>query len=123
FLFALDEVRLSRGKHDARFAVLRIGGALHACGLRINDIDRIVFYEEPKLKLSRLWDEVIDNWPRSRRICDEDLPRFVQHKLPVASQLRAHMGFNHRVESSEHHRSHAASAFFTSPFERAVVVT
>jgi len=52
---------LSRRKHDARFPVLAIGSALHACGLRINDIDRIVFYEDPNLKLSRLWDQVIDN--------------------------------------------------------------
>src|SRR5205085_2144353 len=103
--------------------VLAIVIELHASGLRINDIDRIVFYEDPKLKLNRLWDQVIDNWPRSRRIFDADLPRFVQHKLPIAGQLRAHMGFNHRVEFSEHHRSHAASAFFTSPFEHALVVT
>jgi carbamoyltransferase len=122
-LFAVHEERLSRVKHDARFPVLAMGSALHASGLRINDIDRIVFYEDPKLKLGRLWDQVIDNWPRSRRLFADDLPRFVHHKLPIAAQLRAHMGFHHPVEFSEHHRSHAASAFFTSPFERAVVVT
>jgi carbamoyltransferase len=122
-LFAIHEERLSRQKHDARFPVLAIGSALHACGVRINDIDRIVFYEDPKLKLGRLWDQVIDDWPRSRRIFNDDLPRFVRHKLPIAGQLRAQMGFHHPVEFSEHHRSHAASAFFTSPFERAVVVT
>jgi len=122
-LFAVHEERLSRVKHDARFPVLAIGSALHATGLRINDVDRIVFYEDPKLKLGRLWDQVIDNWPRSRRLFADDLPRFVHHKLPIGAQLRAHMGFHRPVEFSEHHRSHAASAFFTSPFERAVVVT
>ena len=121
--FAIHEERLSRLKHDARFPVLAIGSALHASGLRINDIDRIVFYEDPNVKLRRLWDQVVDNWPRSRRLFEHDLPRFVQHKLPIAAQLHAHMGFNHPVEFSEHHRSHAASAFFTSPFERAIVVT
>src|ERR1700746_1419414 len=121
--FAIHEERLSRVKHDARFPVLAIGSALHACGLRISDIDRIVFYEEPKLKLKRLWDQVIDNWPRSRRTFDDDLPRFVPHTLPSEAQLRGHMGFPHPVEVSEHHRSNAASAFFTSPFDRAVVVT
>jgi carbamoyltransferase len=121
--FAIHEERLSRLKHDSRFPVLAIGAALQATGLRINDIDRIVYYEDPTVKLNRLWDQVIDYWPRSRRVFDSDIPGFVQHKLPIAVQLRTHMGYHGPVEFSEHHRSHAASAFFTSPFERAVVVT
>jgi carbamoyltransferase len=96
---------------------------MEALGARVNDFDRVVFYEDPALKLNRLWDQVIDYWPRSRRIFDSDIPAFVQHKLPVAAQLRKHLNFTRTVECSEHHRSHAASAFFTSPFERAVVVT
>lgn len=121
--FAIQEERLSRVKHDSRFPVLAIGSALKSSGLGINDIDRIVFYEDPNTKLRRLWDQVIDCWPRSRRIFERDIPGFVHHKLPVAAQLRTHIGFHGPVEFSEHHRSHAASAFFTSPFERAVVVT
>ena len=108
--FAIHEERLSRLKHDARFPVRAIGSGLDALDLQINDFDRIVLYEDPAVKLTRLWDQVIDYWPRSRRIFDHDIPRFVHHKMPIA-QLRAH--FNHpTVEFSEHHRSHAASAFF-----------
>jgi carbamoyltransferase len=121
--FAIHEERLSRVKHDARFPVLAIGHALEACGIGINDLDRIVFYEDPSLKLDRLWDQVIDGWPRSRRLFTEDIPRFVRHKLPIAAQIREHLGFQGSIEHSQHHRSHAASAFFTSPFERAIVVT
>jgi len=121
--FAIHEERLSRVKHDARFPVLAIGHALEACGIGINDLDKIVFYEDPPLKLRRLWDQVIDGWPHSRRMFSEDIPRFVQHKLPIAEQIREHLGFQGDIEHSQHHRSHAASAFFTSPFERAVVVT
>jgi carbamoyltransferase len=62
-LFAIQEERLSRVKHDPRFPVLAIGHALEACGIGINDLDRIVFYEDPSLKLQRLWDQVIDGWP------------------------------------------------------------
>ncbi len=91
--------------------------------MRINDLDRIVFYEDPTVKLNRLWDQVINYWPRSRRLFDDDLPRFVHHKMPIADQIRQHLGFHGTIENSEHHRSHAASAFFTSPFHRAVVVT
>jgi carbamoyltransferase len=121
--FAIHEERLSRRKHDSRFPVLAIGGALDAAGLRINDIDRIVFYEEPLVKLRRLWDQVIDDWPRSRQIFEHDLPGFVHHKLPIGTQLRTHMAFQRELEFCGHHRSHAASAFFTSPFERAIVLT
>jgi carbamoyltransferase len=121
--FAIHEERLSRVKHDARFPVLAIGHALEACGIGVNDIDRIVFYEDPSLKLDRLWDQVIDGWPHSRRLFADDIPRFVRHKLPIAGQIREHLGFQGSVEHSQHHRSHAASAFFTSPFERAIVVT
>jgi carbamoyltransferase len=121
--FAIHEERLSRRKHDSRFPVLAIGGALDAAGLRINDIDRIVFYEEPLVKLRRLWDQVIDDWPRSRQIFEHDLPGFVHHKLPIGTQLRTHMAFQRELEFCGHHRSHAASAFFTSRFERAIVLT
>src|SRR3954467_12544165 len=121
--FAIHEERLSRRKQDARFPALAVGRALEAAKLRINDLDRIVFYEDPAVKLDRLWDQVIDYWPRSRRIFDESIPKFVRHKLPVAAQLKKHFNYLGPVEHSSHHRSHAASAFFTSPFERAVVVT
>src|SRR5947208_11625560 len=120
--FAIHEERLSRRKQDARFPALAVGRALEAAKLRINDLDRIVFYEDPALKLNRLWDQVIDYWPRSRRVFEQDIPGFVHHKLPVDAQIRNYMGFQGNIEYSEHHRSHAASAFYTSPFERAVVV-
>jgi carbamoyltransferase len=121
--FAIQEERLSRRKHDRRFPALAIAHGLQACGIRINDLASIVFYEDPQLKLKRLWDQVIDYWPRSRRMFEQDIPGFVHHKLPIDAQIRNYMGFQGNIEYSEHHRSHAASAFFTSPFERAVVVT
>jgi carbamoyltransferase len=121
--FAIHEERLSRVKHDARFPVRAIGAALDALQLDINDFDRIVFYEDPAVKLDRLWNQVIDYWSRSRHILDESIPKFVQHKLPVAAQLKKHLNYIGPVAHSSHHRSHAASVFFTSPFERAVVIT
>jgi carbamoyltransferase len=121
--FAIQEERLSRRKHDRRFPALAIAHGLQACGVPINDLASIVFYEDPQLKLKRLWDQVVDNWPRSRRMFEQDIPGFVRHKLPIDAQIRNYLGFQGNIEFSEHHRSHAASAFFTSPFERAVVVT
>jgi carbamoyltransferase len=121
--FAIHEERLSRQKHDPRFPVLALGAASQTCGIVTGDLDRIVFYEDPKTKLSRLWDQVIDYWPRSQRLFADDIPRFVQYKMPLKTLLRNHFGYHGEVEFSQHHRSHAASAFFTSPFERALVVT
>ena len=120
--FAIHEERLSRVKHDARFPFLAIGRALQAAGVDgIVDIDRIVLYEDPRLKLRRLWDQAVAFWPRSARLLFEDIPRFWQLKQPER-EIRAR-GYPGGIECSQHHRSHAASAFFTSPFERAVVVT
>ena len=121
--FAIQEERLSRHKHDARFPALAIGRALESAGMRVNDLDAIVFYEDPQTKLRRLWDQVLDGWPHSRRMFFEDIPYFHRYKLPIAEQTRKHLGYRGNVVFGEHHASHAASAFFTSPFERAVVVT
>ncbi len=121
--FAIQEERLSRVKQDDRFPTLAIARALEAVGMRVNDLDRIVFYEDPEKKLRRLWDQILDGWPRSQRLFAEDVPRFIQHKLPIGEQIRRHLGFKGTIDFSDHHRSHAASAFFTSPFERAVVLT
>src|SRR3954451_10053296 len=71
--FAIHEERLSRRKQDARFPALAVGRALESAKLRINDLDRIVFYEDPGLKLNRLWDQVIDYWPRSQRVYEDDI--------------------------------------------------
>jgi carbamoyltransferase len=58
--FAIQEERLSRRKHDRRFPALAIAHGLQGCGVPINDLASIVFYEDPQLKLKRLWDQVID---------------------------------------------------------------
>jgi len=122
-LFAIHEERLSRIKHDSRFPTLGISKALDYAGIKISDVEEIVFYEDPSVKLNRLWDQAIDGWPHSRRLFYEDLPRFLHHKFPFAEQVRQHIRYKGPVTFSEHHRSHAAAAFFTSPFERAVVLT
>jgi carbamoyltransferase len=122
-LFAIQEERLSRVKHDARFPALSIGRALESAQMRVNDLDLIVFYEDPRRKLRRLWDQVLDGWPRSHRLFFRDIPYFHRHKLPIAHQIRKHLGYRGEIQLGDHHGSHAASAFFTSPFERAVVVT
>ncbi len=121
--FAIQEERLSRLKHDSRFPIMAITKALEICRSSINDFDEIVFYENPHLKLKRIFGQVVAGWPRSWRLFSEHLPYFYHFKYPIEKIIRNKLGYKGRISFCEHHRSHAASAFYTSPFERALVLT
>lgn len=122
-LFAMQEERLSRRKHDARFPMLALSRALGVAEVQISEIDEIAFYESPDLKFDRIWHQILHDWPRSRELHDVHAPYFWHHKRPIEQQIRANYNYTGPVSFSEYHRSHAASAFYTSPFERALVVT
>ena len=122
-LFAIHEERLSRHKHDARFPILGVSKALEACRWSINDVDKIVFYENPNIKLGRIFDQVVSGWPSSWRLFSEHLPRFYRFKFPFERIVRDKLRYKNEVLFSEHHRCHAGSAFFTSPFEKALIMT
>jgi carbamoyltransferase len=121
--FAIQEERLSRIKHDPRFPTLGIAKALDFCGWRVDDLDLIVFYENPDLKLRRLYDQVVAGWPRSWRLYCEHLPRFYRDKYPIERIVQERLGYRGEVRTMEHHFSHAASAFFTSSFGDALIVS
>lgn len=121
--FAIQEERLSRVKHDNRFPSLALAKALDACGWRIEDVDVVVFYEDPDEKLRRIYRQVLDAWPNSWHIFSGGLPAFVREKYDIELFVRRHIGFKGSVRTYKHHRSHAAAAFLTSPFERALIVT
>jgi carbamoyltransferase len=120
--FAIHEERLSRCKHDAALPRLAIRAALEHNGWSAADVDRVVFYEDPALKLRRLEDQVKRFWPESRFLKDVGIPTYLEKKYPVADVLRQEFGFRD-VVSGNHHMSHAASSFYTSPFENALVLT
>ena len=120
--FAIHEERLSRCKHDAALPRLAIRAALAHNGWQPADVDRVVFYEDPGLKLRRLEDQAKRFWPESRMLQEIGIPAYVQNKYPVADILRREFGFRD-VVTGNHHQSHAASSFYTSPFEEALVLT
>jgi len=122
-LFAIHEERLSRVKHDSRFPIMAVEKALEVCGWRIDDVDEIVFYENPQAKLERIFDQVIDDWPHSKDLFFQHLPRFVSSKFPFEKIVRETLAYRGHVRFSQHHRSHAAAAFYTSPFDKSLVVT
>jgi carbamoyltransferase len=127
---AAQEERFTRKKHDASFPLNAIRYCLEAGKLDLDDIGHVVFFEKPLIKFERLVETYLANAPRGFASFRMAIPLWIKEKLLQKSNLeRALKAFapSGRVEGkllfAEHHQSHAASAFFPSPFEEAVVLT
>jgi len=127
---AAQEERFTRKKHDPRFPRHSVAYCLAEAGARLSDLDYVVFYDEPLLKFERLLETYLQFTPRGFRSFQTALPLWVREKLFHRRLLRKELepygsGFDwkHRLLFTEHHFSHAASAFFPSPFEEALVLT
>src|SRR5580700_9049916 len=126
---AAQEERFTRKKHDASFPHNAIGYCLEATGAKLAEIDHIAFYDKPFLKFERLLETYIALAPRGYRSFQMAIPLWLKEKLFQKSMLAKELrkfdeDFNSdRLLFCEHHLSHAASAFFPSPFEKAAVLT
>ena len=120
--FAIQEERLSRKKHDAGLPLRAIAQALEHTGLQPSDVATVAFYENPDRKRQRVERQLACAGPGRHEEVLAAVSSFMQKKYPIAELLRREFAFP-SIVCGEHHRSHAAAAFFTSPFERAVVVT
>ena len=126
---AAQEERFTRIKHDARFPSRAVRYCLQEAGVALDDVDAIVFYEKPFLKFERLLETYLATAPRGFRSFRAAMPIWTKQKLFQKRTLRKALESlgGSRIESrllfAEHHQSHAASAFFPSPFDDAVVVT
>jgi carbamoyltransferase len=127
---AAQEERFTRRKHDAGFPAHAIRFCLEHAALAPDDIDHVVFYEKPFLKFERLLETYLAYAPRGYRSFAAALPLWIREKLFQKELLRGELsriGFGNTVSGrmlfTEHHQSHAASAFFPSPFSEAVVLT
>ena len=127
---AAQEERFTRKKHDAGFPENAVRYVLSEAGLTLGEIDHVAFFEKPFLKFERLLETYVTNAPRGLRSFRSAMPVWTQGKLfqrrLLARSLKA-VDSSFRGPSSilfsEHHYSHAASAFFPSPFDEAVVLT
>lgn len=120
---AIQEERLSRIKNDPSLPVRAAEACLRLGGLPATALDRVVFYEQPFAKLERVMLQLVRTFPRSWRQFPRALASQLGTKLWVLDQLAEALGVDRKkVECVEHHRSHAASAFYTSPFTDAAVV-
>ena len=127
---AAQEERFSRKKHDARYPFHAVDFILKSNNLRLNDIDYIVFFEKPFLKFERLLETYLAFAPRGFKSFSLSMPIWLREKLFqkkfLFDKLKLHdKNFKNidKIKFSEHHYSHAASAFFPSPFENAIVLT
>ncbi len=121
---AADEERFSRIKHDAGFPAQAIQFCLDRAGITPQDLDYVVFYEKPLLKFERILLSVLDGVPRTARLFQEAMATWFSEKLWIKSHLVERLGIPaRRILFVEHHLSHAASAFFASPFQEAAILT
>jgi carbamoyltransferase len=127
---AAQEERFTRKKHDASFPTHAVEYCLHACGGRLAPVDFIAFYDKPFLKFERLLETYLAFAPRGFTSFSTAMPVWLREKLfqkaLLKKRLRAYapsFDWERRLLFTEHHQSHAASAFFASPFEEAVVLT
>ena len=127
---AAQEERFSRKRHDSRFPRGAIAYCLAEAGVSLGDIDYVAFYDKPFLKFERLLETYLAFAPRGFASFRMAIPVWLKEKLFEKSLLGRELrrfapGFDwdNRLLFAEHHQSHAASAFFPSPFEEAVVLT
>ena len=122
---AAQEERFTRKKHDASFPTRAVEYCLREAGLAASDLDYVGFYEKPLLTYSRLLETYLAYSPRGLGSYLAALPLWLKQKLHLPRELRRGIGsgFDRRFIFSEHHESHAASAFFPSPFEEAAILT
>ena len=121
---AAQEERFSRTKHDASFPERAVAYCLEEAGLQASELDYVGFYEKPYRKLERLLDTYVAVAPRGFRSFLRAAPLWMKHRLHLSQEISRKLGpTRHRVVFVEHHESHAASAFFASPFDHAAVLT
>lgn len=121
---AAEEERFSRVKHDSGFPHLAIEFVLGRAGVTLHDVDFVVFYEKPFVKFERMLLTAMATFPRSAAVFRESMQRWISDKLWVKSHMTKKLGIPaSKVLFAEHHVSHAAASFFTSPFEEAAILT
>ncbi|MDY0176980.1 MAG: carbamoyltransferase [Lentisphaeria bacterium] len=122
---AAQEERFTRIKHDAAMPTNAIQYCLNEAGIGVDELDYVAFYEKPLLKFDRLMETWLAYAPRGFKQFLGALPSWLNEKLRLPAQLDQALGHKPRNKYIflEHHESHAASAFFPSPFEEAVIVT
>ena len=123
-LAAAEEERFTRKKHDFEFPANAIEFCLRTGGIAARDLDYVVFFEKPFVKFERLLLTSLQEFPRSYPLFREAMITWLGDKLWIKQLIQKRLGVApEKILFSEHHLSHAASAFFCSPFDEAAILT
>jgi len=119
-----QEERFSRRKNDASFPLGAIEWCLEKAGLDPEALDAVVFYEKPMLKFERILHTALANFPHSWRAFPRAMQKALGEKLWVKGIISSRIGTpGSKILFTEHHQSHAAAAFYPSPYEEAALLT
>src|SRR5262249_14427377 len=122
---AAQEERFTRVRHDPGFPSRAAAFCLRAGAMALGDLDAVVFYEKPIIKAERLLETYLGTAPRGLTSFFQGIPTWLGEKANIARVIRKSLGGGLKapVLFTEHHESHAASAFFPSPFDEAAILT
>jgi len=120
---AAQEERFTRKKHDPSFPERAIDYCLKEAGIDIKDVSIVAFYDKPFLKFERLLETYLAYAPFGIRSFLQAMPPWIKQKLFLKEHIKTALNFEGTIIFPEHHHSHAASAFYPSPFEEAAVLT
>jgi carbamoyltransferase len=120
---AAQEERFTRKKGDASFPINSIKYCLKEASLDVNKLSAVVFYDKPIVKFERIISSYIHNAPKGIGSFLQAIPLWLKSKLWIEDEIRNKLGFDGKVLFTKHHQSHAASAFFPSPYDEAAILT
>ncbi|NOZ87798.1 MAG: carbamoyltransferase [Deltaproteobacteria bacterium] len=120
---AAQEERFSRKKHDHEFPGKASEYCLKQAGIKAKDLDAVVFYEKPFVKFERILETYLAVAPRGLLSFLKSMPLWLKKKLWIKEILSSGLSFDGKILFTEHHESHAASAYYPSPFEHAAILT
>jgi len=121
---AAEEERFSRKKHDFGFPQKAIDFCLGEGKIKPNQLDYVVFYEKPFVKFERILKQTLTTFPQSHRLFVQAMKEWLPKKLWIKGEIAGKVGVSvDKIYFSDHHLSHAASAFYPSPFKKAVILT
>jgi carbamoyltransferase len=120
---AAQEERFSRRKHDARFPKLAAEYCLREAGITAADLDCVGFYDKPLLTFERLLETHLGTAPKGLRLYWKSMAVWLNQKLWIPQEICRELEHDVEVLFGEHHESHAASAFYPSPFDEAAILT
>ena len=120
---AAQEERFTRKKHDPGFPANAVRYCLSEAGIAVEDLSHVAFYDKPWLKFERLLETYLSFAPSGFRSFITAMPVWLKEKLAMGDMIKSELGWEGDVLYPEHHMSHAASAFYPSPFESAAVLT